>query len=180
VLGWQVSRFGEQPYWPVRAGDDEERGANGALVGRGELHRSPIVTIAVEDIDDALSRVVATAVKCPKGSSRSRGSVGRRTWWTRRETRSGSSSQRAQPPDEWRDPSTSPLLATSNRLSCSRLPSGLQVNALVGECWPRGCLAPNVCAQVSFASSKRTPANDAPTAGTGTPGVVKGLCGKMG
>ena len=67
VLGWQVSRFDEQPYWPVRAGDDEERGANGALVGRGELHRSPIVTISVEDIDDALSRVVRSGDQVSEG-----------------------------------------------------------------------------------------------------------------
>ena len=41
----------------MRAGEDEEPGANGALVGRSDLHHSPVLTIGVDDIDDALSRV---------------------------------------------------------------------------------------------------------------------------
>lgn len=57
VLGWEVSRFGEEPYWLVRAGADEEPGANGALVGREELHRSPVLIAGVADIDDVLARV---------------------------------------------------------------------------------------------------------------------------
>ena len=35
VLGWEASRFGDEPYWLVRAGEDGEPGANGALVARG-------------------------------------------------------------------------------------------------------------------------------------------------
>ena len=57
ALGWEISRFGEQPYWLVRAGDDAEPGANGALVSRVDLHQSPIVIAGVADIDDVLSRV---------------------------------------------------------------------------------------------------------------------------
>ena len=57
ALGWAISRFGDQAYWLVRAGEDEEPGANGALVGRSDLHHSPVLTIGVDDIDDALSRV---------------------------------------------------------------------------------------------------------------------------
>ena len=30
VLGWEISRFGDEPYWLVRAGEDGEPGANGA------------------------------------------------------------------------------------------------------------------------------------------------------
>jgi predicted enzyme related to lactoylglutathione lyase len=57
VLGWTVSRFGEEPYWLVRAGEDDEPGANGALVHREELHQSPVLIAGVADIDDILSRV---------------------------------------------------------------------------------------------------------------------------
>jgi catechol 2,3-dioxygenase-like lactoylglutathione lyase family enzyme len=39
ALGWAISRFGDEPYWLVRAGADEEPGANGALTGHGDLHR---------------------------------------------------------------------------------------------------------------------------------------------
>jgi uncharacterized protein len=57
ALGWQISGFGEQPYWLVRAGEDDEPGVNGALIGRGELHRSPVLIAGVEDLDGALSRI---------------------------------------------------------------------------------------------------------------------------
>jgi len=56
VLGWEVSRFGEMPYWLIRAGDATEPGADGALLGRDELHRSPVIIAAVSDIDAALIR----------------------------------------------------------------------------------------------------------------------------
>jgi hypothetical protein len=56
VLGWQMSRYGEEPYWLVRAGEDEEPGANGALCGREELHQSPVVIAGVADIDEVLGR----------------------------------------------------------------------------------------------------------------------------
>jgi predicted enzyme related to lactoylglutathione lyase len=56
TFGWEVSRFGEEPYWLVRAGDEEEPGANGALVSRDVLHQSPVLIAGVADIDDVLSR----------------------------------------------------------------------------------------------------------------------------
>lgn len=56
VLGWEVSRFGQEAYWLVHAGDDEEAGANGALVGRAELHQSPVLIAGVADIDEILGR----------------------------------------------------------------------------------------------------------------------------
>lgn len=56
VLGWEVSRFGEEPYWLVRAGGDEETGANGALVGREALHQNPVLVAGVANIDDVLAR----------------------------------------------------------------------------------------------------------------------------
>ena len=56
VLGWETTQYGDQPYWLVRAGAEGEPGADGALVGREELHRSPVVIAGVADIDDTLSR----------------------------------------------------------------------------------------------------------------------------
>ncbi len=57
TLGWEISRYGEQPYWLVRAGEDEEPGANGALVGREELHHNPVLIAGVADIEEILGRV---------------------------------------------------------------------------------------------------------------------------
>ncbi len=57
TLGWEISHYGDQPYWLVRAGDDGEPGANGALVGREELHQGPVLIAGVADIDEVLGRV---------------------------------------------------------------------------------------------------------------------------
>jgi uncharacterized protein len=67
ALGWQISRFGDEPYWLVRAGADDEPGANGALVVREDLHRSPVVIAGVVDIDDVLGRVESCGGKVAQG-----------------------------------------------------------------------------------------------------------------
>ncbi len=67
VLGWEVSRFGGEPYWLVRAGEEGEPGANGALVVRDGLHRSPVLIAGVADIDDVLRRVDSCGGKVAQG-----------------------------------------------------------------------------------------------------------------
>lgn len=67
ALGWEVSRFGEEPYWLVRGGADDEPGANGALLNRDGLHHSPVLIVAVEDIDQAVSRVQRHGGKVAQG-----------------------------------------------------------------------------------------------------------------
>ena len=67
ALGWEISRFGEEPYWLVRAGEDGEPGANGALVARGDLHRCPVLIAGVADIDDVLPRVESCGGKVVQG-----------------------------------------------------------------------------------------------------------------
>ena len=67
ALGWEISRFCDEPYWLVRAGADDEPGANGALVAREDLHRNPVVIAGVEDIDDVLSRVESCGGKVAQG-----------------------------------------------------------------------------------------------------------------
>ena len=56
VLGWNIAGFGSEPYWLVTAGPDDEPGANGALIGRGDIHRSPVVIAGVDDVEAALVR----------------------------------------------------------------------------------------------------------------------------
>jgi hypothetical protein len=43
ALGREISRSGDESYWLVRAGADDEPGANGALVAREDLHRNPVM-----------------------------------------------------------------------------------------------------------------------------------------
>jgi len=57
VLGWQSSQFGDDPYWLIQAGEEGELGADGAISGRDEIHRVPVVIASVEDIVAALARV---------------------------------------------------------------------------------------------------------------------------
>jgi predicted enzyme related to lactoylglutathione lyase len=67
VLGWEISQYEDQRYWLVRAGADDELGANGALVERGDLHKAPVVIAAVDDIDDALMRVEKAGGRVTQG-----------------------------------------------------------------------------------------------------------------
>ena len=53
----ETSAWGESAYWLVRAGDEAELGADGALLGLDSLHQGPVLIAAVESIDDALNRV---------------------------------------------------------------------------------------------------------------------------
>ena len=57
AFGWDIAGFGDEPYWLVTAGAADEPGADGALIGRGEVHRSPVVVVGVDDIDRVLDRV---------------------------------------------------------------------------------------------------------------------------
>lgn len=57
ALGWEISGFGDEPYWLVHAGDDDEPGADGALIGRGDIHQHPVLVVGVDDLDDVLSRM---------------------------------------------------------------------------------------------------------------------------
>lgn len=59
VFGWQIKRWGDEPYWLVEAGSETEPGANGALVGRDDLHQHPTLIAGVDDIDAVLARVRA-------------------------------------------------------------------------------------------------------------------------
>jgi predicted enzyme related to lactoylglutathione lyase len=60
ALGWDVAdAFGGGGYWLVRAGTPEEPGADGALIGRGDIHRTPVLVVGVGSLDDTLGRVEA-------------------------------------------------------------------------------------------------------------------------
>jgi predicted enzyme related to lactoylglutathione lyase len=59
ALGWEISGYGDEPYWLVRAGAPDEPGADGALIARGDLHRSPVLIAGVADVRAALDRVRA-------------------------------------------------------------------------------------------------------------------------
>lgn len=59
ALGWEISGWGDIPYWLVKAGADDEPGADGALIARGDVHRTPVLIAGVDDLDASLARVEA-------------------------------------------------------------------------------------------------------------------------
>ena len=59
ALGWEVGGTADLPYRLVTAGPAGEPGADGALIARGDVHRSPVLVVGVESLDDALARVEA-------------------------------------------------------------------------------------------------------------------------
>jgi predicted enzyme related to lactoylglutathione lyase len=59
ALGWEIRGLPGLPYWLVQAGEADEPGADGALIARGDVHRTPVLVVGVDSVIDAGERVVA-------------------------------------------------------------------------------------------------------------------------
>lgn len=55
VFGWTIQGWGDQEYWLVTAGGEDESGADGALIGRGDIHAAPVIVIGVASVADTLA-----------------------------------------------------------------------------------------------------------------------------
>jgi predicted enzyme related to lactoylglutathione lyase len=64
VFDWKFKQYGDQKYWLIlTGGDDEKGGIHGAIQPREE-GRAPVVnTINVKDIDDAIKKIKANGGK---------------------------------------------------------------------------------------------------------------------
>ncbi len=60
VFGWQLTSMGtaQAPYLHAQTGTSDEPGIEAAIVKRDQTLKSPVPTIAVDDIDAAMARVV--------------------------------------------------------------------------------------------------------------------------
>jgi uncharacterized protein len=56
VFGWQLAGWGEGGYWLATTGPDEERGIDGALIDRSDIHAAPVLVIGVESLEDSLAK----------------------------------------------------------------------------------------------------------------------------
>ena len=58
VFDWEINTWGEgeQTYWLVTTGPDDEPGINGGIMGR-EFDQAVINTLEVESLDDVLKKV---------------------------------------------------------------------------------------------------------------------------
>ena len=60
VFGWDVQKWeGPPEYWLIMTGDDSTPGINGGLMPSGGEFKGTVNTIGVDDIDDAIAKVVA-------------------------------------------------------------------------------------------------------------------------
>jgi uncharacterized protein len=66
VFGWTVNRWGDQPYWLLKTGDEGELGIDGAILPRqgerpaiGAAIVGCVNTVSVADLDNALEKVKA-------------------------------------------------------------------------------------------------------------------------
>jgi len=58
AFGWKFAADGEN-YWMFDAGPKDEEGVNGGLMRRAFPGQGILVTIAVDDVDQAVERIVA-------------------------------------------------------------------------------------------------------------------------
>jgi uncharacterized protein len=58
AFGWEISRWGEEKYWLVKTGPDDQMGINGGILGRTPLGNI-VNTIGVGSLDDAIEKVTA-------------------------------------------------------------------------------------------------------------------------
>lgn len=54
VFGWEVEGWQGEPYWLVTAGPEDERGVDGALIGRGDVHATPVLVIGVASVEETI------------------------------------------------------------------------------------------------------------------------------
>jgi predicted enzyme related to lactoylglutathione lyase len=66
VLGWSVEQWGDQPYWIVVTGAEDQPGINGGLLPRrgpapesGQPVNAFVLTVQVEDLDATLASAAA-------------------------------------------------------------------------------------------------------------------------
>ena len=67
AFGWELAGFGDMAYWLVTAGPDDEPGANGALIGRGDVHQAPVLVVGVDHLDRAVEKVTALGGRVVQG-----------------------------------------------------------------------------------------------------------------
>lgn len=82
VFGWKISQWGNMDYWMVETSEkktdqsNEMNSINGGMLKREGLWQHPILTIAVEDIEEALKKIEAAGGKMIKGKD----SIGEMGW----------------------------------------------------------------------------------------------------
>jgi len=67
VLGWKVTRWGDEDYWLVSTGELEEPGINGALMPRRQDWPALVNTIDVVSLADTVAAVKANGGKVVEG-----------------------------------------------------------------------------------------------------------------
>lgn len=70
VFDWKVQRWeGEEEYWLVTTGEDQEPGINGAIMRRQEEWQYPVMVIGVPSVDDYLDKIKNAGGEIVRGKS---------------------------------------------------------------------------------------------------------------
>ena len=69
VFGWTFTQFGDMEYWLAKTGEPGVPGIDGALGGPANEVHGAVNTVEVDDLDEALKKVIAHGgqVFSPKG-----------------------------------------------------------------------------------------------------------------
>lgn len=60
VFGWKIEPFeGEERYWLITTGDDDEPGINGGLMRRQDTDITAACSVAVDSIDETVGKLEA-------------------------------------------------------------------------------------------------------------------------
>lgn len=64
VFGWKFDKYpGPMNYWLVKAGEDDERGINGAITKKNNFVTATTDTISVPSYEDAVKKIVEAGGK---------------------------------------------------------------------------------------------------------------------
>ncbi|MEZ4825330.1 MAG: VOC family protein [Bacteroidia bacterium] len=59
VFGWQISQWGDQPYWMAITGENPQEGISGAFIPRTNPPQPVVNTIGVENLDRTIADIRA-------------------------------------------------------------------------------------------------------------------------
>lgn len=57
VFNWEVSRWGDEEYWLLKTGEDDEPGINGAIMKQRDPEQPVVNTIEVANLEKAIEAI---------------------------------------------------------------------------------------------------------------------------
>ena len=58
VFKWKFEKWGEEDFWIIKTGRENEKGIDGSLMKKNELQQSVVNTIKVKNIDKTIKKII--------------------------------------------------------------------------------------------------------------------------